>query len=165
MLINWLRSFLSTFVTLLGSGPAGLRCWCRVYAGSEIRFLRELLVTSIRRNYNAGKALDILNGYLQRKGYALLLKDGFLVCVNVDKGIPPNLIPDVAVDDLLKVEQGIHKIGERTKSFGLRFLWRSLMWASWLRRLNSFWQSRHDDGVYSDGLTDYRRHRLQSSSH
>lgn len=64
------------------------------------------------KEYNAGKALDILNGYLQRKGYALLLKDGFLVCVNVDKGIPPNLIPDVAVDDLLKVEQGIHKIGE-----------------------------------------------------
>ncbi|MFO0999382.1 MAG: secretin N-terminal domain-containing protein [Planctomycetaceae bacterium] len=64
------------------------------------------------KEYNAGKALDILNGYLQRKGYALLLKDGFLVCVNVDKGIPPNLIPDVAVDELLKVEQGIHKIGE-----------------------------------------------------
>lgn len=64
------------------------------------------------KEYNAGKALDILNGYLQRKGYALLLKDGFLVCVNVDKGIPPNLIPDVAVDELLKVEQGVHKIGE-----------------------------------------------------
>jgi type II secretory pathway component GspD/PulD (secretin) len=64
------------------------------------------------KEYNAGKALDILNGYLQRKGYALLLKDGFLVCINVDKGIPPNLIPDVAVDELLKVEQGIHKIGE-----------------------------------------------------
>ncbi len=64
------------------------------------------------KEYNAGKALDVLNGYLQRKGYALLLKDGFLVCINVDKGIPPNLIPDVAVDELLKVEQGIHKIGE-----------------------------------------------------
>jgi type II secretory pathway component GspD/PulD (secretin) len=64
------------------------------------------------KEYNAGKALDILNGYLQRKGYALLLKDGFLVCINVDKGIPPNLIPDVAVDDLLKVDQGTHTIGE-----------------------------------------------------
>lgn len=64
------------------------------------------------KEYSAGKALDVLNGYLQRKGYALLLKDGFLVCVNVDKGIPPNLIPDVAVDALLEVEQGIHKIGE-----------------------------------------------------
>lgn len=64
------------------------------------------------KEYNAGKALDILNGYLQRKGFALLLKDGFLVCVNVDKGIPPNLIPDVAVDELLKVEQGTHEIGE-----------------------------------------------------
>lgn len=64
------------------------------------------------KEYNAGKALDILNGYLQRKGYALLLKDGFLVCINVDKGIPPNLIPDVAVDELLKVDQGNHAIGE-----------------------------------------------------
>ena len=64
------------------------------------------------KKYNAGKALDILNGYLQRKGYTLLLKDGFLVCVNVDKGIPPNLIPDVAIDDLLKVDQGSHAIGE-----------------------------------------------------
>lgn len=64
------------------------------------------------KEYSAGKTLDILNGYLQRKGYALLLKDGFLVCINVDKGIPPNLIPDVAVDDLLKVDQGNHTIGE-----------------------------------------------------
>ena len=64
------------------------------------------------KEYSAGKALDVLNGYLQRKGYALLLKDGFLVCVNVDKGIPPNLIPDVAVDALLKVDQGNHAIGE-----------------------------------------------------
>ena len=64
------------------------------------------------KEYNAGKALDVLNGYLQRKGYTLLLKDGFLVCVNVDKGIPPNLIPDIALDELLKVEQGIHVIGE-----------------------------------------------------
>ena len=64
------------------------------------------------KEYSAGKALDVLNGYLQRKGYTLLLKDGFLVCVNVDKGIPPNLIPDVAVDELLKVERGIHVIGE-----------------------------------------------------
>ena len=64
------------------------------------------------KQYNAKQAMDILNGYLQRKGFALVVKDGFMVCVNVDKGIPPNLIPDVAVDDLLKVEQGIRIIGD-----------------------------------------------------
>ena len=63
--------------------------------------------------YNADQALDIMNGYLQRKGYALVRKDGFLVCVNVDKPIPPSLIPDVAVDDLLAVAvNNSHKIGE-----------------------------------------------------
>ncbi len=65
-----------------------------------------------RKQYKANQAMDILNGYLQRKGFALVRKDGFLVCVNVDKGIPPNLIPDVEVDDLVKVENGIHTVGE-----------------------------------------------------
>ena len=64
------------------------------------------------KEYSAKQAMDILNGYLQRKGFALVLKDGFLVCVNVDKGIPPNLIPDVRMDDLLKVEQGLHSVGD-----------------------------------------------------
>ncbi len=63
------------------------------------------------KEYTAGQALDILNGYLQRKGYALIVKDGFLVCLNVDKGLLQTLIPDVTVDDLLKVENGIHTIG------------------------------------------------------
>ena len=63
--------------------------------------------------YNADQALDIMNGYLQRKGYALVRKDGFLVCVNVGKPIPHSLIPDVTVDDLLAVaENKTHKIGE-----------------------------------------------------
>ncbi|MFN8706233.1 MAG: hypothetical protein ACK50J_06090, partial [Planctomyces sp.] len=44
--------------------------------------------------YTANETLDVLNGYLLRKGYAILRKDGFLVCVNVDKGISPELIPD-----------------------------------------------------------------------
>jgi len=65
-----------------------------------------------RNEYNADQAMDVLNGYLQRKGFALVLKDGFLVCVNVDRTIPPNLIPDVSVDDLMKVENGAFAIGE-----------------------------------------------------
>ena len=62
--------------------------------------------------YTISQAMDIINGYLQRKGYTLVVKDNFLVCVNVDKTIPPNLIRDVSVDDLLKVESGARTIGE-----------------------------------------------------
>lgn len=64
------------------------------------------------KEYTAEQAMDIMNGYLQRKGYALLLKDGFLVCVNLDKGPPVNLIPDVPLEDLQKIENGSYKIGE-----------------------------------------------------
>ena len=64
------------------------------------------------KEYTARQTMDILNGYLQRKGFALVLKDGFLVCLNVDKGIPPNLIPDVTTDDLLKIENGVNIIGD-----------------------------------------------------
>jgi type II secretory pathway component GspD/PulD (secretin) len=64
------------------------------------------------KEYTITQAMDILNGYLQRKGYTLVVKDNFLVSVNVDKTIPPNLIRDVSVDDLLKVEAGTHTIGE-----------------------------------------------------
>ncbi|MFN9721240.1 MAG: secretin N-terminal domain-containing protein, partial [Planctomycetota bacterium] len=63
------------------------------------------------KEYTAIQALDVMNGYLQRKGYALIVKDGFLVCLNVDKGLLPTLIPDVSVDDLLQVENGFHTIG------------------------------------------------------
>ena len=64
------------------------------------------------KEYNISQAMDILNGYLQRKGYTLVVKDNFLVSVNVDRTIPPNLIRDVSVDDLLKIEAGSHTIGE-----------------------------------------------------
>ncbi|MFM7059252.1 MAG: secretin N-terminal domain-containing protein [Planctomycetota bacterium] len=64
------------------------------------------------KEYTINQAMDILNGYLQRKGYTLVVKDNFLVSVNVDKGIPPNLVRDVSVDDLIKVESGIRAIGE-----------------------------------------------------
>lgn len=64
------------------------------------------------QEYNISQAMDILNGYLQRKGYTLVVKDNFLVCVNVDKTIPPNLIRDVPVDELMKVENGKRVIGE-----------------------------------------------------
>ncbi len=65
------------------------------------------------REYNVDQTLDIMNGYLQRKGFALVRKDGFLVCVNVKDGIPNILVPDVSVEELMaKDESGHYKIGE-----------------------------------------------------
>ena len=50
--------------------------------------------------YTPREALDILNGYLLQRGFVLVRRDRFLVCVNIEKGIPANLIPLVTVDDL-----------------------------------------------------------------
>lgn len=54
------------------------------------------------KEYTPLEALDVLNGYLLQKGYLLVRRDNFLVVLNIDEGIPPNLIPNVAVDDLMK---------------------------------------------------------------
>ncbi|QDT17562.1 secretin N-terminal domain-containing protein [Alienimonas californiensis] len=50
--------------------------------------------------YTPTEALDILNGYLLQRGYVLVRRDRFLICANIDEGIPPNLVPDVALEDL-----------------------------------------------------------------
>jgi type II secretory pathway component GspD/PulD (secretin) len=52
--------------------------------------------------YTPAEALDVLNGYLLRRGFLLVRRDRFLVVVNIDNGIPPNLIPAVTVADLPK---------------------------------------------------------------
>lgn len=52
------------------------------------------------RKYTPTEALDVLNGYLLQKGFVLVRRDEFLVVVNIDNGIPPNLIPTVTVDEL-----------------------------------------------------------------
>ena len=66
------------------------------------------------QEYNVDQTLDIMNGYLQRKGFALVRKDGFLVCVNVGgDGIPNILVPDVSIEELMaKDESGHYTIGE-----------------------------------------------------
>ncbi|MEO2019666.1 MAG: secretin N-terminal domain-containing protein, partial [Fuerstiella sp.] len=53
--------------------------------------------------YNAKQALDVMNGYLLRKGYAMVQKDNFLIVLNTDNDIYPSLIPDVSAEDLLKI--------------------------------------------------------------
>ena len=50
--------------------------------------------------YTVTEALDIINGYLLARGYILIRRDKFLVCVNIDDPIPPNLVPTVTVDEL-----------------------------------------------------------------
>ena len=52
------------------------------------------------RQYTPTEALDVLNGYLLRRGYLMVHRDEFLVVVNIDQGIPPNLVPFVRPDDL-----------------------------------------------------------------
>lgn len=52
------------------------------------------------REYTPTEALDVLNGYLIQKGYVLVRRDEFLVVINIDDGIPPNLVPTVALADM-----------------------------------------------------------------
>ncbi len=54
------------------------------------------------QQYTMTEALDILNGYLLSKGYVLVRRDRFLVCLNIiDSPIPPNVVPNVTEEELL----------------------------------------------------------------
>ncbi|MDG1894563.1 MAG: secretin N-terminal domain-containing protein [Fuerstiella sp.] len=53
--------------------------------------------------YNSKQALDVMNGYLLRKGFAMVQKDNFLIVLNTDNDIYPSLIPDVNAEELLKI--------------------------------------------------------------
>lgn len=52
------------------------------------------------RKYSPTEALDVLNGYLLQKGFVLVRRNQFLVVVNIDNGIPPNLVPTVSLEEL-----------------------------------------------------------------
>ncbi len=54
------------------------------------------------RTYTPAEALDVLNGVLLTKGYSLVRHGRMLVVVNLEDGIPPNLVPDVPLADLDK---------------------------------------------------------------
>ena len=54
------------------------------------------------KKYTTAEALDLINGYLLKRGYLLIRRDKFLVCWNIDNAIPPNLIPLVSLEDLPK---------------------------------------------------------------
>ena len=52
------------------------------------------------KEYTPTEALDVINGYLLQKGYVLVRRDQFLVVLNVDDGIPPNLVPNIPLEEL-----------------------------------------------------------------
>lgn len=52
------------------------------------------------RTYTATEALDVLNGVLLTKGFTLVRHGKMLVVVNLEDGIPPNLVPDVPLEEL-----------------------------------------------------------------
>lgn len=53
------------------------------------------------KQYTVTEALDVLNGYLLARGYVLVRRDNFLVSLNIDQGIPPNLVPTIDAGELL----------------------------------------------------------------
>jgi type II secretory pathway component GspD/PulD (secretin) len=52
------------------------------------------------RTYTPAEALDVLNSVLLTKGYTLVRHDRMLVVVNLEDGIPPNLVSDVPLAEL-----------------------------------------------------------------
>ena len=52
------------------------------------------------RSYTVGEALDVMNSVLLTKGFTLVRKGRMLLLVNLQDGIPPNLVSDVPLDQL-----------------------------------------------------------------
>jgi type II secretory pathway component GspD/PulD (secretin) len=52
------------------------------------------------RRYTPAEALDVLNSVLLTKGYTLVRNGRMLVLVNLEDGVPPNLVPDVPLAEL-----------------------------------------------------------------
>ena len=52
------------------------------------------------RRYTPAEALDVLNSVLLTKGYTLVRREKMLVLVNLEDGVPPNLVTDVPLEDI-----------------------------------------------------------------
>jgi len=52
------------------------------------------------KEYTPTEAIDLLNSVLLTKGFTLIRRDRMLVCVNIEDGIPENLVPQVSLDEL-----------------------------------------------------------------
>lgn len=60
------------------------------------------------RHYSIVDGMDILNELLQIKGYTLIKRDRLLMLINLEDGIPPNLVPTVPIEEL--DQRGKHEI-------------------------------------------------------
>lgn len=54
------------------------------------------------KSYTPSEAIDLLNGVLLTKGYTLLRRERMLMVINLEDGIPPNLVAQVSPKDLDK---------------------------------------------------------------
>lgn len=52
------------------------------------------------REYTVSEAIDLLNGVLLTKGYTLIRRDRMMMLVNLEGGIPSDLIPRVTLEEL-----------------------------------------------------------------
>lgn len=52
------------------------------------------------RRYTPAEAIDLLNSVLLTKGYTLIRRERMLMVVNLEDGIPPNLVPSVPLSEL-----------------------------------------------------------------
>ena len=52
------------------------------------------------RQYTPSQAIDLLNSVLLTKGYTLVRREQMLMVVNLEDGVPPNLITEVSIDKL-----------------------------------------------------------------
>jgi type II secretory pathway component GspD/PulD (secretin) len=52
------------------------------------------------REYTPAEALDLLNGVLLTKGYTLVRRERLLMLINLEDGIPPNLVPTITPEAL-----------------------------------------------------------------
>ena len=61
---------------------------------------REASPTATRKSYSPTEALDLLNGVLSTRGFTLIRRDRMLICVDLSKGFPDGMIPEVRLEDL-----------------------------------------------------------------
>jgi type II secretory pathway component GspD/PulD (secretin) len=54
------------------------------------------------KEYTPAEAIDLLNSVLLTKGHTLVRRDRLLMLVNLEDGVPPNLVPQVTVEMLDK---------------------------------------------------------------
>ena len=52
------------------------------------------------REYLPAQAIDLLNSVLLTKGYTLVRRDQMLMVINLEDGVPPNLITEVPIEEL-----------------------------------------------------------------